>query len=428
MKDGVNMELLRSFKKYRYLYIFAIMSFAAIFSNFHQIGLSTVSGEVANTLNIGPFGLASLVAAFLYPYALMQIPVGILADTVGARKTTTITLLIACVGTFLFASTTNLYIAILGRICIGIGVSAIMIPMLKLLSVWFSPHLFGHLTAITFSIGTLGFFAATSPISYASAAIGWQNVFLIIGCMTFILAILVYIIVRDRKDDHVKAPTKDFNFAQFKEIFWHVVSNKKAWCLGIYYLCQFGMYYAFIGLWAGQYLEKGIGMTREETGLVLTLPAVALIIGPVFTFLSNKLTPYKVLFLLSAITFIGSIPLVLGLPHMKPYFFSAYFFMLSLGGVGGAAIIFDLVTRIFPPRYVGTASGFINVFPFLGGAICQQSIGYIVEKTLLHSDSFLASISYGFIVFPITGFISLTVLILLRKNAPLLMCETSSRI
>ncbi len=184
----------------RQWFIFYIMSLASLVATFNQVGLSSISGEVAQSLNANAASLGALVAAFSYSYAAMQVPVGLLVDTLGSRKTVTAALCIATIGTFIFASASSVSAAIIGRICIGIGTSALTVPLLKLTAMWFPPKSFATLTAFAFAFSALGTLVATSPMALVSHSFGWRNVFYALALITFVMATVIYFTVRDTKD------------------------------------------------------------------------------------------------------------------------------------------------------------------------------------------------------------------------------------
>lgn len=67
-----------------------------------------------------------LASAYFYPYALMQVPAGLLSDSLGPRKAVTFFLIIAAVGSFLFSRASGVEIAVIARVTVGLGVSMVV--------------------------------------------------------------------------------------------------------------------------------------------------------------------------------------------------------------------------------------------------------------------------------------------------------------
>ncbi|MDD1742891.1 MAG: MFS transporter, partial [Methanotrichaceae archaeon] len=97
------------------------------------------------------------------------------------------------------ASTFELVVA--GRLLIGIGVSMIYIPTMKILASWYRENEFASLAGILLAVGNLGALSAAGPLALMSSILGWQQVFIMIGAITLILAISAWVIIRDRPSD-----------------------------------------------------------------------------------------------------------------------------------------------------------------------------------------------------------------------------------
>ena len=61
----------------------------------------------------------------------MQIPAGILIYRYGAREISSVGMIISGVGSILFGTMNNVYLAYLSRIMVGIGTSVILLAMFK---------------------------------------------------------------------------------------------------------------------------------------------------------------------------------------------------------------------------------------------------------------------------------------------------------
>lgn len=403
----------------RHWFIFSIMTIASMFSYFHQVGLSTVSGEVGASLGANAAGLGLLAAAFAYPYAAMQIPAGLLSDTLGSRKSVTAALMTAAAGTLVFATADGMTAAVIGRILIGLGIAVIAVPLMKLTAVWFPASAFGNLTAISFTVGGLGLLLATSPMAYAGSLIGWRNTYFVLAALTALCALAVWIIVRDHKgrSDGSDLSEHKMSLKRLKEMFAFIISNKQAWMLGFWYFCQGGIYYSFIGLWSGQFLTNGMGLTVQESGWVLALPACALMTAPLFTWAAGRAGSRRVLPALSVAAILLSLPLAAGLPKLPLPLLSLYLLAFSMSAIGGAAVLFAAAKDLFSVEYSGTVTGFINIFPFLGGAIMQQLTGIFVATSISGGLEAYSAFSRAFIILPIAAAIGLVMVLLLKKPA-----------
>ena len=91
--------------------------------------------------------ISNIASLYLYIYALMQIPAGILIDRYGAREISSVGMIISGVGSILFGTMNNVYLAYLSRIMVGIGTSVILLAMFKVQGNWFKNEEFPSITA-----------------------------------------------------------------------------------------------------------------------------------------------------------------------------------------------------------------------------------------------------------------------------------------
>lgn len=133
--------------RYRWL-IFWVLAVGYLFVYFHRVSSAVVAPELAQTFGISGATLGILASAYFYPYACMQLPVGLLADSLGSRKTVTVFLSIASLGAVLFGLSPNVTVAILARVMVGLGVAALFVSTLKVLAEWFRAREFAGATGI----------------------------------------------------------------------------------------------------------------------------------------------------------------------------------------------------------------------------------------------------------------------------------------
>ena len=113
--------------------IFLILAMGYAIAYFHRVSPAVVAPELTRSFDLGGVSLGVLASAYFYPYAIMQLPSGLLSDSFGPRKTVTIFSLIAAGGAILFGISPTFPLATLGRVVVGIGVSGTKTPKKTLL-------------------------------------------------------------------------------------------------------------------------------------------------------------------------------------------------------------------------------------------------------------------------------------------------------
>jgi len=376
------------------LLIFLILAFAYLLVYFHRLSLSVVADNIIREFNTTAATLGLLGSIYFYCYAFMQLPAGLLSDSVGPRKTVTFFLLIAAIGSIIFGFSPNIETAFIGRILVGFGVSMVFIPTMKILSQWFLPHEFAFMAGILNAVGGLGVFAATGLLAFMTINFGWRLSFELIGACTLLNLILCWMIVRDRPQDKgwpsVSIPddTRETDTVptsvpiSLSDGVKRVLSERHFWPVAVWFFFDCGIFFGFGALWGGPFLMHVHNLSSAETGTVLSMIALGMIIGsPLIGLVSDKLVKSrKIPFMICSLLLTCDIFLL--------YFFPSDFTILTLCviffifSVSSSAIViigFTTVKELFPVQIAGTSVGLVNLFPFLGGAVFMPLLGNVLD-------------------------------------------------
>jgi sugar phosphate permease len=379
--------------KFRWL-IFAILALAYFFVYFHRLSLSVVANDIVKDFDTTASVMGLLGSVYFYCYAAMQLPAGLLSDSIGPRKAVTFFLLAAAAGSLVFGLAPNIDIAFAGRVLVGVGVSMVFIPTMKILSQWFRATEFAMMAGILNAVGGVGVMAATWLLAAMTAGIGWRLSFDLIGGCTFIIVALVWLIVRDRPADKgwpspaeidnqgKKAPPKPAEIGLLEGAL-SVVREKYFWPVAIWFFFDCGIFFGFGGLWGGPYLMHVYGLTRAQAGALLSMIAWGMIIGsPFLGYLSDKVlkSRKKVILICTSCLAVEMILLSLfpsGLPLPLLYI---VFFLFAVFASSIVVIGFTMTKELFPVEIAGTSVGTVNLFPFLGGAVFMPVLGKVLDS------------------------------------------------
>ena len=82
--------------------ILGILLAGFVLSFFHRTAPAAIAGELTQAFAINSAVLGTLAATYFFVYTLLQIPVGVLADTLGPRLIVTVGAMLAGAGSMLF--------------------------------------------------------------------------------------------------------------------------------------------------------------------------------------------------------------------------------------------------------------------------------------------------------------------------------------
>ncbi len=247
--------------------------------------------------------LGLLSAMSFIPFALAQIPGGYLTDILGSRKVLSLAMALLALGTAIFASAPTFAVALLGRILLGVGTGVIFTPALKVLSRWFQAGEFAIAHGGFILVGAFGSVIATWPLAMAAEAWGWRTPMWIVAGLTILIAIAVWLLVRDDPADLSlpaitslarearklpSAPAAKQPSFQAGCLLWYKLPT--LWAISLILIATSGTLWSFQSLWAGPLLRHVRHLSVIEASSALLMFTLGKAAGPLlFGFISDRL-------------------------------------------------------------------------------------------------------------------------------------------
>ena len=352
---------------------------AYLLSFFHRVAPAAISGDLQVAFAIGGAQLGTLAATYFYVYTVMQIPTGVLADTLGPRRILFWGSLVAGTGAILFGLAPNFEVAFAGRTLVGLGVSVTFIAMLKLLALGFDERRFATLTGLCMLIGNIGPILAGAPLAWATQAAGWRQVFVVVGLLSFGLAFASRAWV-------IETAAGKVDRAAWLAGLVSVLKNRATWPGFFANAGLSGAFFAFAGLWAVPYLTQMQGMTRATAANHVSIYFLGFAIGSAFWGrVSDALRRRKAV----ALAVSGAHVLGWGVWLWATWraggflpLAATYVLCIAMGlATAGFTLSWASAKEVNPPQLSGMATSVVNVGIFLGPAILQPMVGWLMERT-----------------------------------------------
>jgi len=326
---------------------------------------------LATELGLGADDLGLLTSVYFVTFAAAQIPVGILLDRYGPRRVQSVLLLVAAVGSTLFAVSDHFLMLLLGRALIGLGVASAMTAGLKALVLWFPGDRVPLLNGLMVMLGALGAVTATLPADLLLDWIGWRELFGLLAGLTVASAVMIYLIVPEATPVPSGAVAAGLKKVYADPRFWRV-APLSASCIGTAWALQ--------GLWAAQWFKDVEGLDRAGVVFHLFAMAVALSLGAILLGIAadrlrRRGVGPEVLLGLVAVAFIATqFALILRLP------IPSYLQWAVVAAVGSATVLsFAILASYFPKQLAGRANGALNLFHIAAAFVVQYATGVVLQ-------------------------------------------------
>lgn len=355
---------------------------------FHRMAPAAIAGDLQQSFQASGAALGALAAAYFYTYTVMQIPIGVMADTLGVRKIVAIGALVAGLGSLLFGLADTLAAASMGRVLVGLGVSAMFISLMKLNSVWFHDRHFGTVGGMSILLGNLGSVLAAAPLVWAVTLTSWRNVFVAVGLFSLLLGVLVWFLVHSHPGEAGLPTMRELegkeshprHHGHWYDGLLKVMRNRATWPgfwpnLGIG-----GSLFAFAGLWAIPYLRDVHGMSRAVAANHTTLLLFSFAVGAMLSGMLSDRIGKRMPVILGGISLyvLCWLPFVFAW-HLPPGLSYPLFAMMGLGA-SGFTLTWSSVKEVNPPALSGMATSVINTGSFLGAAVLQPLVGWAMDQ------------------------------------------------
>lgn len=371
-------------KKHRRWIIYLISCLLFIFSQFYRSSIAVISPSLVEALHLDTEDLGLISAAFFYAFAVMQIPVGVYLDSVGPRVLMAALSLIAVIGAVVFAIGESAAALVVGRLLLGVGMACNLMGPLKLITTWFSPRYFATLSAIFVSVGTAGNIAAATPLVWLTEFFGWRTTFLLFAISNLMIAILFYVIARDRPDGTPAgrpAATAAARFSDALSGISQLFSRRDYWLISIGTFFRYGIYASVQALWAGPFLMVTMDLSQLTTGNLLLAMSIGMIIGsPLCGWISDSVLRSRKYVIIGGLAVMAGILVTLAmLPGGtgRLLLFALFFGFGFSSGTG--QIMYAHIKERMPLQYAGTAMTGINFFTMTGVAFFLHGLGWAIK-------------------------------------------------
>src|SRR5262245_17622044 len=369
----------------------ATLAFAYLLSNFYRSAIAIIARLVAQDLGLDQALLGALSSAWFIAFAAMQIPVGVLLDRYGSRRTVASLMVFAVVGAAVFAAATTQSMAILGQALIGVGCAPIFMGSLHAVSHWFARERFASLSSLVLAFATVGILLSARPFGQLVEWIGWRHAYMIVAAVTALAALAVALLARGPRGD----VTDRAAAASWRSAFAGVGEALRIRALWPILPLNFAGYSSLItvrGLWGGPYLDDVFGFSLREIGNWLSAFTLAMVAGTLVYGWVQRAGRSKLL------VQAGSWGIVIGLAVLAIWPDAG----LTVTAAGLALIAFFGSTYVvlmaqgkqfLPDRLIGRGLATMNFVSFAGAGIIQAATGGVAQLALDHGAS--AAASYG---------------------------------
>ncbi len=370
--------------------IFVPFAVGYFLSYLYRVVNAVIAPDLVRDLGLDASALGLLTSTYFLTFAVAQLPLGILLDRVGPRRTEAALLVFAATGAAVFALAESRTGLILGRALIGFGVSACLMAAFKAFVLWFPRDRLPFINGCQMAAGGLGALAATAPIEAALQLTDWRGVFLVLAATTLLVAVLLSRVVPEKppspQGETLRQQLHGIGLVFTSPLFLRIAP-----------LCILSQasFLAIQGLWAGPWLRDVAGLSRPAVAEHLLLIATAMIAG----FLGLG-------WLAARLGRGGLAPLTIPVCTMVAFMLAQTMLVAQISGTAlpawlafgffgtGGILPYAALSQRFPLRLAGRLNTGLNVLVFMLAFAGQWAIGAVIDQWPPTADGGYAPAGY----------------------------------
>jgi D-galactonate transporter len=381
-------------------YILVLISLMYLITYLDRVNISTAAPMISKEFGFDKITMGVIFSAFVWAYAMFQVPGGWLGDRFGARNVLTVIVGYWSVMTAATAAATGATSFMALRFLFGIGEAGAFPGATRAMQLWYPRHERGFVQGLTHSASRLGAAIAPPIVVLIMTTLGWRSVFYICGGIGLLWSILWYVAYRNLPEDHVlvneeelkhirgtdeNGNAKKANIAKKPSVPWAtLVRSPNMWAIMCAYFTYVYCLWIFLS-WLPSYLVEFRHFTLLKVGFLASLPLWAGVVGDTVGGLATDWLLAKT----GNIKFSRRVVAIVGMLGCAAFIVPAAMAEQAYTAVYClTAAMFFLECTIGPSwavpmdmggEHSGTVSGMMNMAGNIGGALSPIVFGVLVQ-------------------------------------------------
>jgi sugar phosphate permease len=354
------------------------------------VGLPLIRQDLGLSLTQSGF----LLSAFLWTYAVSQLPAGALIDRLGARCMLSAGLALWSLAQVLGGLVGNFWQFISARVLLGMGESPQFPSCARVVADWFHRRERGLATGIWNCSSSLGTAIAAPLLTFLMLRLGWRWMFIVMGLVGLLVALIIRWVHRDPRQVDLTPAEQQYladGAPAAPKVTWRI------WRSLFRFRTTWGMIGGYMGAmyvlwiyntWLPQYLEIQLHLSVSKTGWIASVPFLFGVVGSLVTgrvcdhLLHRGFSPIASRKIPMVVSLLGVALFTLLAASTSNAVLAVSCISISLFLVYGCACAaWAMAAVVAPVHFTASISSIQNFFGYLGAAVAPTVTGIIVAKT-----------------------------------------------
>jgi sugar phosphate permease len=387
-------------RSYGRWYVLLLISAMYLITYLDRVNISTAAPQISKEFGFDKVTMGFIFSAFVWAYAIFQVPGGWLSDRFGARRVLTGVVTYWSIMTAATAAAFGSVSFIVVRFLFGIGEAGAFPGATRAMQLWYPRRERGMVQGVTHSASRLGAAIAPPIVVLIMTTLGWRSVFYICGAAGLVWSLWWSLTYRNLPEEHALVNTTELELIrgrnadgainpppvqQETKVPWsRLIISGNMWAIMLAYFTYVYCLWIFLS-WLPSYLIEVRHFTLIKVGIFASLPLWAGVVGDTLGGLatdwllkvtgSAKIARRSVAIVGLLGCAICIVPAALTADaYLAVYCLTASMFFLEFTIGPSWSVPMDT-----GGKYSGTVSGMMNMAGNVGGALSPIVFGFLAQ-------------------------------------------------
>jgi MFS family permease len=386
-----------------------LLGLGVLVNYFDRVNLSVSHDALHHDFGINDLTFGYLLGAYNWTYALCQVPIGVVLDTLGVQLVGRVGTLVWSLASFCAAAAPGVRSLFAARFLLGFGEAPTFPSNAKAIGAWFPPHERSFATSLFDAAAKFAPAIGIPVLGIVLLHLGWRMSFTVTGIISVLYFVLFFFVYREPEKDSkltrgefalIRAGEEPSDPSAKQHTVFSLLRQRRV----IGFTLGFGGYnYVFYLLltWLPSYLSESLHVNLLHSFLYTGVPWLVatftdLAIGGFLVdwLVQRGYNPSRVRMTVLVIgTAFGLGILGAGWSHTPAQ--ALTWISISIGGLAAAAPVGWSVPSLIAPRAsVGRVGGILNLSNQLSGIAAPIITGYLVYTRHSFTAAFIVAGAY----------------------------------
>ncbi len=371
--------------------LFAVLIATGSLSQFYRTSNAVIAPELIRDLGLSSQMLGTANAAFFIALLILQIPLGVLFDRIGVRRSVAMLSVPMTAGAALHTIADSGLMLVAARFLVGLGCAGSFMASVVLIPRFVPREQWSTKLGLVFAVSQVGYFMAGTPLAYVADTIGWRRGFFWLAIASALVGVAFWLVARDQPEGAAESRPQVAGPGTISpgtigpgtigpgtiDGLRQVLSAPGIPSLFALFGVGYAAMFTIAGLWVGPYLRDVHGLDAVSRGHALTLVAITLVIANASIGRVERALGHAK-HLVMALVAIAITAFVIWALVPEPPLWLALTLLITicLASSYGPVLLAQIRARV-PDHLAGRGATSANIFQLLGTSVLPIVTGFV---------------------------------------------------